>query len=618
MIRVFLGRPWAALLCAAAFLYAPANYAAEPAVPLVSMDDRGASLPPIGRSLFDFLVAREIDGAWVLDVPYPFETLVELIESRLGEGFREPVKQVLHPLGRSLHRYAADPHYFRYPRAVAAVDTEPRPDDGESGLMLKDRLYLGYQPTTDSVELIAYNEAAARFEYQVVTDYRAGGTPRVTYADRGVCTACHHNQALIYAVQPWAESNNNPKIAALLLQEAEYFYGIDARVPFDIPESFDEATDRANYFLAYQLAWSEGCDASGDRDAAIACRRDGLVTALRYRLTGRYQLSDSGDGARPRFSAAVTRGWRARWPGGIEIPTADLPDLDPLEEAGYGTGTLDNEEGLKQLIAMASPELVEFEELYEPLYERPVAMTWKVAAPFSGLPPVEPSWMNRVIAGLGDFLAAADIARLDHHLRVSDAVDRAVDVPCDYRASYQENGLTLTLAFACAPTDAVQFTLAGRLRADGVGGVSGKVSRVRADSAAPGGLMVEQATAERVGDVWHIEFALRDTASGLGARAGDGNAIRRINLSWASEHATRTEGAGTAIVTMADDFTRIVAAIDAMAAETRAGRSDALGNAPFRRVAVLRPIFRSLDIAPMTWCCLDAAHLPPPVLITDQ
>jgi len=43
-----------------------------------------------------------------------------------------------------------------------------------------------------------------------------------------VCTACHHNQALIYASQPWAESNNNATIAALLRAEAPSFYGIPA------------------------------------------------------------------------------------------------------------------------------------------------------------------------------------------------------------------------------------------------------------------------------------------------------------------------------------------------------------------------------------------------------
>ena len=615
MIRSFNKRIWAAAGCTVALLSPLAGHAAEPAVQLVSLDDRGVDSPPVGRSLFDFLVAREVDGEWVLDVPYPFEDLVTLIESRLGEGFREPVKQVLHPLGRSLHRYAADPHYFRFPRAVAAVDTDPLPDDGHSGLMLKDRLYLGYQPVTESVEVIAYNEAAARFEYQVVTDYRDGGVPRVTYADRGLCTACHHNQALIYAVQPWAESNNNPKIAALLLQEADTFYGINARIPFDIPESFDEATDRANYFSAYQLAWNEGCAVSGNRDAAIQCRRDGLVAALRYRLTGGYQLSDPGDGARAGFSASLTRGWLARWPGGIEIPTADLLDHDPLADAGYGSGTLNNEDGLKQLIAMASPDLIRFDEIYEPLYERTAAVKWKVAAPFSGLPPVEPSWINKVIAGLGGFLAAADIERLDRHLRAGDVGDLVVEVPCEMKSSKEE--LAVALTFSCAPADMVQFALAGLLRVDRDGAVHGMISRLRPDSAAPGGFAFENATVEREGNEWRVEFGLRDTASGLRARSGTGNAIRRIRLAWIGGQSGPTKETGTAIVTMADDFASLVTAIDELAAETREGRSDALDDTPFRRVAVLRPIFKALSIAPMAWCCLEAEHLPAPVLLND-
>ena len=353
----------AAALLAAAALCTPPGQAGEAPEPLISREDRGADLPPAGRSLFDFLVAEQVDGAWVLDVPYPFEALIDRIEAGLRAGFREPVKRVLHPLGRSLHRYAADPHYFRYPRAVAAVDTESDPAEGRSGMMLKDRLYLGYQPTTDSIESISYNEAAARFEYQVVTGYRDGGTPQVTYAYRGVCTACHHNQALIYAGQPWAESNTNIGIAALLRAEAENFYGFSAQVPFDIPEAFDESTDRANFFAAYQLAWREACEAAGDRAAAIACRRDGLVAALRYRLTSGYQLADPGDGARNRFSAAVIAGWRARWPAGVSIPTADLLDRDPLAEAGYRAERVSVDEDLIRRVAAASPDLVYFDEI---------------------------------------------------------------------------------------------------------------------------------------------------------------------------------------------------------------------------------------------------------------
>jgi hypothetical protein len=600
----------------AAALAAPPALAEGVAGPelLFSLDDRGVDLPPVGRSLFDFLVAREVDGKWVLDVPYPFEALIDKLEGQLRPGYREPVKRVLHPLGRSLHRHAAAPHYFRYPRAIAAVDTESDPPAGASGLMLKDRLYLGYQPVTDSIELIAYNEAAARFEYQVVTDYREGGTPQVTYTDRGVCTACHHNQALIYAGQPWAESNANTRIAALLKLEADSFYGIPAQVPFDIPESFDEATDRANFFAAYQRAWKEGCEASGDNAAAVACRRDGLLSALRYRLTGGYQLGEAGDGAYDRFAQAVARGWRARWPAGVALPTANLVDVDPLAESGYGSGRFQPEEGLRRLVALAATDVLQFDERTEPLYERPPLETWRVSAPLAGVGLVEPSWISRVVAGLGNFLAAADIERLDAHLAGNAPPSRVTTFACDVTPG-DPGADEVAVGFRCDDTAAAGLLLKGRLRA-GAGGVDGFVDRVRSTSAAPGGLALEHATVARDGDTWRARFALRDSVSGLNARLADGSLLSQVALAWP---AGPSDGpvAATATFTIADDMVPLVAAVDALAQETLDGRSDALAARPFRRVAVMRPIFADLGIAPMDWCCLDSDHLPPPRLLME-
>ncbi|MEM7022805.1 MAG: hypothetical protein AAF637_09435, partial [Pseudomonadota bacterium] len=91
----------AALLCLGTAL-------AEEAAPVLPVDPDapGPSLPPVGRSLFDFLTMQEGDGALVQVVPYPFEALVDQIEAEVG--LPEPsLKKVLIPLGRSLQRNAA-------------------------------------------------------------------------------------------------------------------------------------------------------------------------------------------------------------------------------------------------------------------------------------------------------------------------------------------------------------------------------------------------------------------------------------------------------------------------------------------------------------------------------
>src|SRR5690606_27171434 len=173
----------------------------------------GSDRPPAGRSLFDFVTTREQDGRRVRDIPFPFEALLQRINARAGcDPGNECLRAVLVPLGRSLQRLAATPDFFAHPRIVAAVTGE---GDGATAL-LKDRLYIGYQEQSALLEVISYNEAAGRFEFQLVHDYRAGATPRVSYARREVCAACHQNLAPIFSRPLWAETNANPRIAEQL------------------------------------------------------------------------------------------------------------------------------------------------------------------------------------------------------------------------------------------------------------------------------------------------------------------------------------------------------------------------------------------------------------------
>lgn len=606
-----------ASVCAVAGLAAVAA-AAEPAPEsLTSLDNAGPNLPPVGRSLFDFAVAKQVDGEWRFEVPFPFEALVEHLKTGLREGYRGPLKAVLHPIGRSLHRHAAAPHYFRYPRAVIAVDAESAPPAGDAGMMLKDRLYLGYQPASESIELIAYNEAAGRFEFQVVTDYREGGRPRVTYADRGLCVACHHNQSVIYPGGPWADSNNNARIGALLRAEADTFYGIPARISSDIPDLFDQATDRANLFSAYQLAWQQGCGATGNFESAVACRRDALVSALRYRLTSRYQLSDAGDGAYDRFAETLTEAWRARWPHGVSILSAHLLDRDPFEQIRHHDGELGFEEAVLKIAATEPERFMDYDEIYEPLYDRPPLGIWRVAAPIWGLPPKPPLWLRQVIGGLGDFLATSDIKRLTDHLagHPTSAVERTVSCQVIPEDESVEN---IKIRFACVDGLGERAPLKGRLRGAVGGTLEGLLGRLRADNTAPAGLRVYNGRLGRSPLGWRAEFVLRDTITGLDARLGDGRLLRGLVLDWpAGDSGDRQPRDATMTLSVTDDFAPVVAAIDRLAAATLAGESDALGDAPFRRVAVLRPIFADLGMTPLDWCCMDADHLPPPQLHPD-
>ena len=97
--------------------------------------------------------------------------------------------------------------------------TNDRALDGDAPpIMLKDRLFIGYQEKTGVIEVISYNERAARFEFQVVTDYRAGASPEVAYARRAVCTSCHQNGAPLFSEAGWDETDTNARVADAPLQ----------------------------------------------------------------------------------------------------------------------------------------------------------------------------------------------------------------------------------------------------------------------------------------------------------------------------------------------------------------------------------------------------------------
>jgi len=216
-------------------------------------------LPPLGRSRFDQLIGSQ-------PVPYPFSRLLNVINRQMqtDAGGLPPLKVTLIPLGRSLQREAGAPDYFSFPRVVAAADGASKPGIPP----LKDRLFLGYHEKGAVIEVISYNDAAGRFEFQVVRDYRQGKAPQLFYARRSLCLACHQNGAPIFARPLWDETPANPAIAARLRDTRRDFYGIRAGGT-DIAYFIDAASDRANMFAVWQTLWQRGC---GRGEAGGRCR----------------------------------------------------------------------------------------------------------------------------------------------------------------------------------------------------------------------------------------------------------------------------------------------------------------------------------------------------------
>jgi hypothetical protein len=556
-----------------------ATWAVDPAAP-------GPDLPPAGRSLFDFVATIERDGKRVYDLPFPFEALVKRLETRAGCTPREPcTRAVLIPLGRSLQRTAAAPDFFASPRIVVAFDGEPARGTYP---LLKDRLYLGYQERSNAIEVISWNEAAGRFEFQVVRDYRAGANSEVRYARRAVCTACHQNAAPIFSRQTWEETNANPRVAGLIAaahspanrgakrgETADFVHGVAIRRGVDVPDAIDAATDRANLYPAHQRLWQEACP-----DAR--CRAALLAAALQLRLTGERAFDERAPGWREAFVPAFAAAWRRQWPGGLAIPNPDIPNRDPFGAAG------------QRLVAGVAAAHVAAR--FEPLAPRPPLETWSIE---------QPETARHIVAGIAAHLADADVRALDGRLAARAARERPVVRRYESTCEMARTGRA-ALRFKCVPHDpdapqAIRF--AGRVDLKGASVAGGEVGSLVVSGAAPlehlgvvGGAIDE--ASGRLG------FELG--TDGMRARLADGAAIARVELRWKpGEIADDRPAAAT--VSVVDDFTPVRDALAALAAEG----DGALVAKPFGRARVLAPLFARLGIAPHEWCCEDAGRMPP-------
>lgn len=353
-------------------------------LPIWALDpgDPGSDIPAAGRSLFDFAMAAGNAGTAAYEIPDTFEQLVRRIETRVGCA-ADCSRRVLIPLGRSLQRSAASPDFFVAPRVVVAITGE-----GAGPLSGRDRIYLGYQPRAGLIEVISYNEAAGRFEFQLVKDYRPGATPKLVYAQRGVCIACHQNHGPLFSRQVWDETNANPEVAELLSRGNHAF----RRIPVEVPNAIDDATDRANLIGVTQRLWTEACDPR--------CRAAALTAALQYRLSGGRSFE------REPVALAIAGGFRKRWPDGLAIPNPDIPNRNPVDSSAGASG-----------LALAHVPAG-----LEPLAPRAPLAIWRAG---------DAELTDRLVTGIAQILAAADVQEIADLL----AGGAAAAATVEYRAA---------------------------------------------------------------------------------------------------------------------------------------------------------------------------------------
>jgi len=539
MIRL---RGLAVMVVAAGTVLAGQSALAQEATLVLGPDAPGQQLPAAGHSLFDELFATGTG----YDVPYPFERLLAALNARTAPA---QARTALIPLGRSLQRYAADPDYFASPRLVVAVDA-----DGTAAIdtpLMRDRLYLGYQPAAEAIEVISYNEAAGRFEFQEITDYGDGLVPRVGYAARDICVPCHQGQAPIFSRPLWSETNASAAIAEKLAALGASYHGAPVRESVDALDDFDLSTDRANRIAIVNRLWEEGCGAD---EAGAACRAALLKAALAYRLTG---ARAEWQPAATEREAALLQGRAFRlWPGGLATPNPDLPNRDPLAETAAGRSI---------------DEILESQGSIDPRNPRPALLQWQ--------PTQEPGTTFAAAArDLAGMFAASDIAWLDAHLAAQSGPATSHRSPCRLQRVAQDAD-RIELRAECGGGD---FSLVGFVTMAGatIGG--------RIDTLSIGGetavrrLRIATGSVTRGGDAEIIRLVPQESGAALSARLLSGGRLTAVTL--------RGDGESQAMaqIDVVNDSKMLDRAIGALIG------SEALGPGPFRRRAVLASLDQTL------------------------
>jgi hypothetical protein len=562
---------WLGLLAAAVPLCALAQVSGtdDRATWIVDPKEPGPDAPPTGRSLFDHVFVVQGQGGPRHRLPFPFGELLKAIERRLEPGAAS-IRFVLIPLGRSLQRSAAAPDFFRFPRVVAAVTGNPY--DGsrtDAGILLKDRLYIGYQEKAAVLEVISYNEAAARFEFQVVKDYRAGATPRVTYARRAVCIACHQNGSPLFARPLWDETNANAEIAERLAVHARVVHRTAVRIGVETPYAIDAATDRANLFAATQLLWQRGC--GGDEAAALRCRAAALQLALRFRLGGSQGVDGAGDAYDRMLTPNLAFESRRLWPAGLKVPNPDVPNRVPVAAAIDGESP----------DAVAAP--------FEPLAPRPALEVW----------PAGPELGVRLVTGLAEFISTADVRRIDARLRRADVPRDTHRAEC--AVSDRRDAQPPRVGFRCGSSGSTRLT--GRFYLQGDRVSHGDLDRLGVgDGRDAVGLTVAGGELRREGRSWRASLRVRRGA--LAGRTARGDRIESIDLSWGMTDTAQ----GSAEVVLRDDAVLLDRAVQRLANDP--GARGPFAPMPFQRARVLPALFEALNMTRLAWCCLDASAMP--------
>ena len=561
----------------------------------------GPNLPPAGRSLFDFVFtgtdraetgdSANSDNAGQYDLPFPFSALIERVANHLGNReFMGGIRVAIFPMGRSLQRVAAAPEFFKYPRTVIAVTGEPRTATDDAGVLLKDRLYIAYVEKTATLEVISYNEAAGRFEFQLVKDYRADTKPKVFYADRAICISCHQNHAPIFSLPTWRETNANGQVADLLRAQGTDMH-LSAQANIDFPDDMEKATLRANELVTLQTVWQKGCADEHDASRSRRCRAAAFAAILQYGLSGKHDFYSNAPRYRDDFVETFSHIWSLRWPRGLRVAQSSIPDRNPFggsisSYGGGGTGQYDFD---WKAAANLPPAL-------DPLTPRPPREIWRFAGAMD---------TTRLISGWADSFAQNDFRTLDRVLvqraNKAGAQRFTYGAQCTARRS---SASMLNLTCTADPRAERTVNLVAHIEANG----SGRIDWMNFGAAGTLRDVDLTASPPQAADAEHVLRAAPKKVAPT-TRLPDGRRLASVEIRWPASVKKASEPQFEAIVI--DDFAPVNRAIDQLLQDQPA----LFDNVPLMRARLMPALLSELGALEKTapaadWCCVNGTAMP--------
>lgn len=561
----------------------------------------GPNLPPTGRSLFDFVFTgtnqtETGNRSKQFELPFPFSALIERVANHLGNReFMGGIRVAIFPMGRSLQRVAAAPEFFKYPRTVIAVTGEPRTTTHDAGMLLKDRLYIAYVGKTATLEVISYNEAAGRFEFQLVKDYRADTKPKVFYADRAICISCHQNHAPIFSLPTWRETNANGQVADLLHAHGTDMH-LSAQANIDFPDDMEKATLRANELVTLQTVWKQGCEDAHDASRSRRCRAAAFAAIIQYGLSGKRDFDSNSARYRNDFVTTFSRGWSLRWPNGLRVAQSSIPDRNPFggsisSYGGGGTGQYDFD---WKAAANVPPAL-------DPLTPRPPREIWRFAGAMD---------TTRMISGWANSFAQDDFRALDRVL-VHDANEVKAQhityvAQCTARRSSPS---MLNLTCTANPRAERPVNLVAHIGGNG----KGHIDWMNFGSAGTLRDVDLNGSPAQVTDAEYVLSAAPKKAA-LTTRLPDGRRLAGVKIRWHANPEKNGQAQFEAIVI--NDFAPVNRAID----ELLQHQPTLFDSAPLMRAKLMPALLAKLDSTDQAspdntspdrnWCCVNDTAMP--------